>query len=92
MIILNYGPASITVGHLNDDGNLPLRLLEKCTRHNQNSALFGWSLVLINLLPLSLVLELTVDMVTDEAMMKLSHGLRDHIQEAWLNGWRATEA
>ncbi len=42
--------------------------------------------------PFSLVLELIVDTLTDKAMMKQSYGLRDHIQEAWLNGWRAVGA
>lgn len=79
-------------GYLNSDGNAPLWPLEKCNHHIQNSALFGWSLVLIILHLLSLVLELTDDMVTDKALMKLSHGLGDHIEEVWLNGWRAPEA
>ena len=34
------------------------------------------------------MLQITVDMVTDGTMMKLSHGLRAHIQEACLNGRR----
>lgn len=78
MIILNCCPALIQIS--------------KYSSHNQTLPLFVWSLVFINVHPLSIVLQLTVDTVTDEDMVKLSHGLRDHIQEAWLNGWRATEA
>lgn len=44
------------LNYLNGGGDTPL-----CTCHNQNAALVGWSLVFVNLSPLSLVLELTGD-------------------------------
>lgn len=48
--------------------------------------------MLINVPPLFLASELAVDTATDETMMKLPRGLRDHVQEARPNGWRAPEA
>lgn len=48
--------------------------------------------MLINVPLLSVASEPAVDTATDETMMKLPCGLRDHVQEAGPNGWRAPEA
>lgn len=77
---LIYGPATVKIN------GIVVARHHGC--HNQNfvSKIRSWFIY-----PCGLCSRLWAG-VTNEALMKLSRSLGDHIQEAWLNGWRATQA
>lgn len=77
---LIYGPAAVKIN------GIVVAPRRGC--HNQNSVSKVWSWFIY---PRSLCSGLWAA-VTNEALMKLSRNLGDHIQEAWLNGWRAAQA
>lgn len=77
---LIYGPATVKIN------GIVVAPRRGC--HNRDSVSKVWSWFIY---PRRLCSKLWAGM-TNEASMKLSCSLGDHIQEAWLNGWRATQA